>query len=810
MRMHDRNARERASLASPNAEVRQHAPRGLLSLGPAISTCALGVLGFAYAVALFSSLGVSGKERDLALFAVGALLLAPACAAAQVFLVRPDYQSPRSNFAETVNCWSAITLLLALSSIPIVIYAAGEGGDFWSRNAMRVIVTVAGLQLAGLTIAAVRPRENWLPLPESLSLRAAQVVMLVLALFVAGLALFWVDPSDRYLNAFFRLFFAPPFSAEPGTLGLGRASMLAIVGIAAVAALGWLEVFLIRRGSRMLAAARIIALCVGVTVTAVVFFDFSLAGDVAHYLTNVGPALHLLHGGTLLVDTFSQYGPGPVLITLVGLQIGPATFGTAQVTVQILNLAFYGIWLVCLQRMTRWKLAALLLGIFSIAFFLAGYIRGYGNVNEAPSILALRYLPALLMVLALSCLRPPQRHSVFTALTTFVAGAWSIETLIGALGVHLAFLGLLGLRDRAIGRLLVDGMTAIVPAVVAMIVMTLAIMLRAGTWPDLGIYLQYLSSYNPGATYWAAVANPMFFGWLAMLLAIFLVQADAWARVFSRAGRLTAMDDAAVFYRFVPMAALLMIQATYFVGRSYPSALSLAALPFCAVAIPAALAFTAAVMVARGLARLLALIPIAIGLWVLTFTFLSLFRQNSPYSLVLHECRDLGRCSPAAIARGFDETLRLRPTLEKVRRPLDDGLFDVNGIVRDAVSMMTKWAGNEPTVTVLLGRLLPQLELTASELALMYAGKWDRWPRSFTPTDELVLPLAQRIIAAPVRLREGELVLVRRDEAALGFIEAGILKRIRAEVTLCPIAHPSREVAAYRVAVSSGCPPGDR
>jgi hypothetical protein len=109
---------------------------------------------------------------------------------------------------------------------------------------------------------------------------------------------------------------------------------------------------------------------------------------------------------------------------------------------------------------------------------------------------------------------------------------------------------------------------------------------------------------------------------------------------------------------------------------------------------------------------------------------------------------------------------------------------------------------------VLLGRLRPGLEFTATELALMYAGKWDRWPRSFTPSDQLVIPLAQRIIAAPVQLREGELVVVRRDETTLPFIEAGILKRIRAEATLCELPDPSREVVAYRVAGSSGCPSG--
>ena len=193
---------------------------------------------------------------------------------------------------------------------------------------------------------------------------------------------------------------------------------------------------------------------------------------------------------------------------------------------------------------------------------------------------------------------------------------------------------------------------------------------------------------------------------------------------------------------------------------------------------------------------------------MLAFTFLSLYRQDSPYSFLLHECRDLGRCSPAAIARGFNETVRVRPVLERVRRPIIDGWFDTNGIVRDAVSMMAKWASNEPAVTVLLGRLRGDLDITATELALMYAGKWNRWPRSFTPSDEIVVPLAQRIIAAPVRLREGELVLIRRDEAALGFIEAGILKRIRAEAVLCRLPDPSKEVAAYRVAGPSGCAPG--
>jgi hypothetical protein len=791
-------------MRSADIEARRAVPPWqLIAHGTSIG--ALGVLGFAYSVVLLSSLGVGGKERDLALFVVGTLLLAPVCAAAQVFLVRPDFRSPKSGLVELVNCWAAIVLLATLVSISLVMQVTEKAGEFWIQNATWAVVAVAVLHIAGLAVAVPQTRWHRLPIPEVLGSRACQVTILTLTFFVAGLALFWVD---RSLSLFGGLFTVPPFSKEPGAFKLGYALIFALFGLAAVVALVKFEAALVRRGVTRLQRVRTAALCIAVTATFIIFFDFSLASDLAHYLTNLGPALHLLHGGTLMVDTFSQYGPGPVLITLLGLRIGPTTFGTAQMTVQLFNLTYYGAWLVCLHRMTDRKLAALLLGILSIAFFFASYIRGYGNINDAPSVVAFHYLPTLSMVLALSYLRPPQRHSLSTALATFVSSIWSVDALIGTLGVHFAFLGLLGLRDRAVTRLVADSFRAIVPAIAAIIIMMLGVRLQADVWPDYGTYLQYFSSYNPRAAYWSVVANPLFFGWLAMLLAVFVVLADAWTRVFHRTAHLTGMDDTVLSYRFVPMAALLMIQSAYFVGRSYPSALSLAVLPFCAIAIPAALGVTTAVVVARGPSRLLALIPVAIGLWVLTFTSLSLFRQNSPYSLLLHECRDLGRCSPAAIMRGLNETLHVRPILEKVRRPIGEGWIDANGIVRDAVAMMIKLAPNEPTVTVLLGRLHPELDFTATEVALMYAGKWNRWPRSFTTTDELVTPLAQRIIAAPVRLREGELVLVRRDETALGFVETGILKRIRAEAILCRLPEPSREVIAYRVAGHSGCPPG--
>jgi hypothetical protein len=150
----------------------------------------------------------------------------------------------------------------------------------------------------------------------------------------------------------------------------------------------------------------------------------------------------------------------------------------------------------------------------------------------------------------------------------------------------------------------------------------------------------------------------------------------------------------------------------------------------------------------------------------------------------------------------------LRDGLEKLGNKRNDVWFDTSGIVRDAMTMIDNWAPAEPTVTVLLGFMAGYGDDMASDVTLMYAGKWHRWPgRSWTYSDGLVIPLKERIVASPVTLHEGELVLVRREEKFLPVVEAGIWKRIQAEYTLCPLISASKMVAAYRIAGPSGCPP---
>ena len=93
----------------------------------------------------------------------------------------------------------------------------------------------------------------------------------------------------------------------------------------------------------------------------------------------------------------------------------------------------------------------------------------------------------------------------------------------------------------------------------------------------------------------------------------------------------------------------------------------------------------------------------------------------------------------------------------------------------------------------------------ASDVALMYAGKWHRWPRSYGFSDELIPAIVDQIVAAPVHLNVGELVIVRRDESNFGEIEKGILRRIRSEDLLCALPDQWKEIAVYRVAGKAGC-----
>src|SRR5262249_53863423 len=193
---------------------------------------------------------------------------------------------------------------------------------------------------------------------------------------ITTVALFRIEPGNRLYNGLFHSFFS---SGPGGTFdpkGLADATVCAVAAItiafgafAAERRLGFREPVRLRRIQRF-------GLPLGILITVILCFDFSLASDALHYMTNIGPALHMLHGGTLMVDTFSQYGPGPVLVTYLAFRLGGASFQAANIAIQCCNILFYVLLLLVLWRGARFKLTALwvcfvvcVVFFFALAFF---------------------------------------------------------------------------------------------------------------------------------------------------------------------------------------------------------------------------------------------------------------------------------------------------------------------------------------------------------------------------------------------------------------------------------------------------------
>jgi hypothetical protein len=279
------------------------------------------------------------------------------------------------------------------------------------------------------------------------------------------------------------------------------------------------------------------------------------------------------------------------------------------------------------------------------------------------------------------------------------------------------------------------------------------------------------------------------------LLGVVIALGTGWQKAI--AGRPGDSPDGVYWMRTgVPAALLVALTGAYFAGRAVDYVILIAVPPFALLFVPAFLSCVDHAMNRDRVAIALSAIPLTAFFVIAAFSSLYLFRVGSPYSLVIHECRDKGRCSVNSLLEGLSETMRFRLGIDQGHDVWAQNSRDVTGTIAEAVDLIDRYAAKDAQVTVLLGETEPGRHMT-SDMALMYAHRWHTWPRSFTFTDELVPALVAHILAGPVTLRTGDIVILRRDEINLGYLESGILKIVRSSGSLCFISG-LREVAAYR------------
>jgi hypothetical protein len=670
--------------------------------------------------------------------------------------------------------WTAIcsglsaTLFIALI---LFVHRSGWPIEFWQAGAWRILLISLVVHATG-ALALVRSGHlrSWL---AHLDLEKLVSVAIVL-MFGSLIFNFHVEPENPWFGPLLQFVFAPGFRQVP-TVGV----ISAIVTVAVVLCVAHYERVPVLVSHRLAALFRKGGLLVVIAAMAVFYFDFGLPADPMHYLTNASPGMRLLHGGIPLVDTFSQYGPGPMIATSAVFAWLPSTLGTASILVQCFNLLFFVVLLVCLSRLASAPVASVILGSAIISVLLGCWGTGYSNLAGAPSNMGFRYLWPAMMVLAISVLPSWRTGSVLTAAISAMSAVWSIETLAGTVLIHLSFMVVVRITQRKPRALFTEVPIALLPPIVALVVFSVLIDFWSGRLPDFETYLRFLSVYNAFSDYWAIVAANTFWGWIPVLIVLSVVGSLVWKLLLARTTGFGDKADRDLLYGYLPMAMLAAFISLYYLGRSVDNVLLLALLPLSCLVIPPYLNAIAGWKGWGPSTRTgFGLITVSI-IWGLACGYVYLYRPQSPYHMAFHECRYGGHCSVSELG------LTLGRAVEKNEPPIETISYigpEGKRMIDEAVSLIRAHFKDE-RASVLLGTL--QGRSLATDLALLQAGKSSRWPISYTFTDELIPQLAKRIAAAPIELRDDDPVIIRRDENLLGPLEREILRRLRDRSRLC-------------------------
>jgi hypothetical protein len=432
------------------------------------------------------------------------------------------------------------------------------------------------------------------------------------------------------------------------------------------------------------------------------YFDYKFDTDVLHFLANVGPASQIVLADSVpMVTAFSQYGPGPMEVTWLAFLVTQPSFHAANILSQLHSIAFYSVILVCLYRMTPYRVSALWLVFFAVGVLLAGWWGGNGSLNNVPSSMGLRYLPNAILVLAISYLPRNRTLSASLFFAIVLSALWSFETLAGSIFIFGMFILILSVRERNIRgffRGIVLG--ALAPVTVAVALTCGITLLWIGKFPDYWAYLQFALIYNMTSQFWSLDASGAFWGWIPVAVVVMAVLTLAWLSALKPGDADPPFDSDVLIHRFAPMAALTGFMSSYFAGRSVDFTLIISFLPFSALVIPAILAAFQDSMSGRKSSVQLGAVAGSIIFVALSFSFSALYRKGAPYSIAISECLYNRNCTPVGLTKVAAQRFLLRPMLDQAANP---NYFDTTGLAQEAISLIQRYAPDRRTIPLFLG-----------------------------------------------------------------------------------------------------------
>jgi hypothetical protein len=248
-------------------------------------------------------------------------------------------------------------------------------------------------------------------------------------------------------------------------------------------------------------------------LTAAALFDVHVFADTLSYVPYLGPATLVGSGHAPLQDVFSQYGLNYLLFT-VAFHWLPYSMASAAALVSLVNVAYYVAFVSVAVKLSKHRVIVALVSIVILLFLSSTY---FYNATRTPSVLGMRFLPPLLVTVAICFLRlrPTAHFSVWSVLALALASLWSIEALCISGGVYAAYLVLANRFQRGAWRQVAIQLGLLAACLVTPHVLLSVVYLALGRGlPDYGTYLDLVlnAGTDPSAN-WTAVVDPAVHTW---------------------------------------------------------------------------------------------------------------------------------------------------------------------------------------------------------------------------------------------------------------------------------------------------------
>lgn len=295
----------------------------------------------------------------------------------------------------------------------------------------------------------------------------------------------------------------------------------------------------------------------------------------------LGPANEVLGGGTMLVDTASQYGVGSIYLLVGWFLVAPIGYGTFGLLDGILTAGWFaaGYAVLRVAGVSRTVSAsALAVAVVALVFNLTY------PVGALPQYGPLRFGMPMAVILALvAAQRWPRASRPARAAALAVAGIsaiFSLEALVYTTAVYGAVLcaqAWLRPGPRRLRWLVGQGALVVAAWVLAHIAFAALTLAAAGQLPDWGQYLAYLHVFLFGAIGNLTYDVPRWSPGLAVGAA-YLASAAALIELMRRRDRIVARERTAVI-ALTGLTAYGIVLLSYWVNRSQEHILVHVALP---------------------------------------------------------------------------------------------------------------------------------------------------------------------------------------------------------------------------------------